>query len=124
MTINIERFKQVREAVAANPDFDMGTYIHPCGTAACILGSAQACAYPDTPLHYWKFDEVRAGVWLGLSTEQIYDDEPSELDFLQYGMWSDSGMSATKEEALLYLDKVIETGDVFQTVSIYELEGA
>ena len=127
MTINIENFKKVRTAVAENEMFSMHDFLHPCGTAACIVGSAAVLigaveknTYLDdegeNPLVCYLVDEKKVAEWLGLSDE---DDglERSERDFLFYCHWTETDReNITQAEALTYLDKVIETGDVRVTI--------
>ncbi len=124
MSLNIENFKLVRQHVEINPAFDMETYYHPCGTAACIVGSASVLARQINNLTGPIATQAVVSDFLGLTDIYNEDFDEFELAFLQHGKWSPNGMRASKAEALLYLDKVIETGDIFQTVSIYELDGA
>jgi len=88
-------------------------------TAACIVGSAAVLigAVEKTPTLMTKARTPRmlrltkkVAEWLGVSDE---DDglERSERDFDCH--WTETDMeNITEAEALTYLDKVIETGDV------------
>lgn len=102
--MNVEAFKELRAAVAANPAFDMATHVHECGSAACIIGSAAAIlgiVIDDDPLGSY----VKMYNWLGVTGE--------ELQWIEMGEWMYMALDdITKEQALAYLDEVIVNGEV------------
>ena len=103
MTINIENFKILRDAVKSNQSFSMVSFTHDCGTAACILGTAGALLDID-PDDISEHSEEIAN-WLGLDAR--------EMTYIAYGDWIEICMDEiTRGDALEYLNKVIEDGYV------------
>ena len=117
--MNIENFKLLRDHVANNSKFDMGRVTHPCGSAACIMGSAEALILSEmkdaftSEFTYYSLDGrlyvdqyyIRAK-WLDISTH--------EFDHLHMGLFSaEHDMNfITQEEAVAFLNKCIEEGYV------------
>ena len=115
--MDIENFKLLREHVAGNPKFDMENVLHWCGSAACIMGSAEALIIANTDRRelrgdLYTDDQQRLRVhmryikeWLGIET--------SEYLHIYVGGFSKFNMDKiTQEEAVDYLDRCIELGCV------------
>ena len=113
--MNVENFKLVREHVNNNPDFTMADFRHPCGSAACIIGSAevlmlsQGYRCDDSYLHHPEGPIPRANrtdicEWLGITYR--------EYEHLYSGCFSTEHIeSLTKEDAVAFLDRCIEQGE-------------
>jgi hypothetical protein len=103
MAINIENFKILRDAVKANQRFSMEQFTHDCGTAACILGTAGALL-DIKPEHISESNEEIAE-WLGI--------DGGDMFHIAYGDWTETSLDdITQEQALEYLNKVIDFGYV------------
>lgn len=111
--MNVENFKRLREHVANNPDFYMDAFRHPCGSAACIVGSAEVLMLSEgyvTDDRYWSIKNEPLYVartdmceWLGVTYGQY--------EHLMTGNFSVRGMSEiSKQEAVDFLDRCIEAG--------------
>jgi hypothetical protein len=120
ISMNIENFKLLRDHVAENSKFTMNTMTHSCGSAACIMGSAEAIILSQIryPLgseytyrdenHRWRIDHyhIRAK-WLDLSF--------AEYDHIYMGKFSihENTDQVTQAEAVAFLDMCIESRHVF-----------
>lgn len=116
--MDIDRFKEVRDDIANAPDdlFIMQDYArkNDCGTAMCIAGYAAVRSGESFTVFDdlgWEFSGRKnvkyvAAEYLGL--------DPNEANYVFLGHWSDQSLLSriTKDEALKYLDKVIESGRV------------
>jgi hypothetical protein len=104
--MNVERMKLVRDAVAANERFKMVPKQWPCGSPACVMGSARELMNQEEAKGMFE------NAWLGLIEE--------DYDHILLGRFVKSTRerpvtilaNITKEETLAYLDRCIEAGRV------------
>lgn len=118
--MNIENFKRLRDHVAANPKFGMHRMMHSCGSAACIMGSAESLILSETKdpsyngaIYHDEFGHSRVcsyyirAKWLDISE--------AEYDHIYFGSFSlyENMTSISQAEAVAYLDMCIDSGYVF-----------
>ena len=112
--MNVENFKLVREHVNNNSRFMMADFRHPCGSAACIIGSAEVLMFSQGyrsddsyPYHggtVRRLNRTDICEWLGITTRQY--------EHLYSGSFSTEYInSLTKEDAVAFLDRCIEQGE-------------
>ena len=129
--MNFYRLEQVKAAIIANSDkYDQSTWLHNCGTPACIAGWAASLSLQDDESLAWyrptgpygdlQWDQdiplvtnsageafdiaYRARKWLWLSGEEaetMFDSDPLH-----------DGRIASPDDAVAMLDHAIETGNV------------
>jgi hypothetical protein len=108
--MNIERMHRVRDAVVANPSFTMIKAGHSCGSAACIMGSAQALMGLPLRGDVSQMNDPTCNgqvrEWLDLTTGE------HEYIFLGWFTFLPIEM-ITRQMAVDYLDNIIERGSVF-----------
>ena len=120
--MNSERLKQVRDAIASDPDqYDQGYYVNECGSPACVAGwAAHLSLEPGEALGWWglrmpdgryRNPHLRAQMWLGLSSHdagRMFDETPLWVNREDRSIYDEP----TVQEALAMLDHAIETGEV------------
>lgn len=127
--MNLEKLRAVREAIAAEPaKFDMNNLgysafnsdYHTCDTAMCFAGWV-VHLNPDEAL---KARGARVTVGADSLAASILNMNNTERRFMFDGAWAvnttnpDFNLSQVPVcAALEYLDKVLDTNDVFQHVS-------
>jgi hypothetical protein len=111
-----ENWQQLYDDVADNQDFNMIDFLHPCGTAACLLGHVATLMIPSTEsqdeeeLLKKREKLIRTGDqemadWLGITLNQLPE--------FYVGSWAGKGISCiTKEDALYWLNECLEKGEV------------
>jgi hypothetical protein len=98
--LNVTNFKKVRDSVAKSNNFTMNFYFNQCGIPCCIMGHASNLRKQDN-----YYGETRD--FLNIGKDDFF--------YIALGEWSKKPIEQiTKDDALAFLDKVIETGAVKQ----------
>ena len=114
--MNRENWQRLYDAVADNQDFSMIDFLHPCGTAACLLGHVAVLIVPDEKYQNDKdllenrqrlirTGDQEMADWLGITLNQLPE--------FYVGSWAGKDISCiTKEDALYWLNECLEKGEV------------
>ena len=122
--MNKERLAMVRDAIAANPDeYDQVSWLHRCGTPACIAGWAAHLSLEEGEnLKLDTNDEGRAYVMRGSMIVGYVNDRARKwLDlgwtqantmFMSWPFGEEADRSPNPDEAVAMLGHAIKTGEV------------
>lgn len=135
--MNIEKIKQLRETVQAAedrefnmgpwarslwrnemPDYEPGEPDHECGTVACLAGHTVLMEGHDA-VKMERNQAERGGKGVGDAAQCVLGLTDDERAWMFMGHWIRPHVyrtHITRAEALRYLDKVIESGNVMVTV--------
>jgi hypothetical protein len=108
--MNLERLKVIRNHIAEIEDqqFNMSDFRSSgsqCGSACCIGGWA-VMLFRDVQIVNSYHDKA----------SEILELSDKEADYMFYGVWTETPLFLiTKEQAVRYLDAVLESGNVFET---------